>query len=132
MKTLLYPFKYREPLTARWVKARYKASIDEITRRHTEWELTGPGEIRTPISGWFSPREKLVTHAELLRLEEPPLQMNPHLDRPPGIDRVECTLIIVFLRRYVRYCVRRKRYAEMQGAAVLHREITDALQMTAT
>ena len=66
MKTLLYPFKYREPLTARWVKARYKASIDEITRRHTEWELTGPGEIRTPISGWFSPREKLVTSTESL------------------------------------------------------------------
>lgn len=132
MKTLVYPFKYREPLTARWVKARYKASIDDITKRHTEWELTGPGEMRTPISDWFSPHGKLVTHAELLRLEEPPLQMNPHLDRPPGIDRVECTLIIVFLRRYVRYCVRRKRYAEMQGAAVLHREVTDSLQMTAT
>ena len=131
MESLLYPFRYRDPLTSRWVRARYKASIEDIGKRYVEWELTGPPEVRTPITSWFSPHGKLVTHAELLRLEEPPLTINPHLDRPPGIDRVECMLAGLFLRRYVQYCARRKRYAAMQGAAVLRRELAAALRVTA-
>ena len=63
-------------------------------------------------------------------LEEPPLTINPHLDRPPGMDRMECMLARVFLRRYVTYCARRRRYAEMQGAALLRREVSEALRVT--
>jgi len=29
----------------------------------------------------------------------------------------------LFLRRYVTYCARRRRYAQMQGAAQLHAEL---------
>jgi len=131
MESLLYRFRYRDPLTGRWVRARYMATVEDISQRYATWELTGRAEVRRPIDGWFSPHGKLVTHAELRRLEEPPLTINPHLDRPTGIDQVECALVGVFLRRYVRYCARRKRYAAMQGAALLHREVSEALLVTA-
>ena len=36
---------------------------------------------------------------------------------------MECTLAVLFLRRYVQYCARRKRNAALQGAALLHREV---------
>ena len=130
MESLLYRFRYRDPLTGRWVRARYMATVEDISRRYATWELTGPAEVRRPIDGWFSPHGKLVTHAELRRLEEPPLTINPHRDRPPGMDRMECMLARVFLRRYVTYCARRRRYAEMQGAALLRREVSEALRVT--
>jgi hypothetical protein len=37
-------------------------------------------------------------------------------------------LVGLFLRRYVTYCARRRRYAEMQGAVRLHREVTNAMK----
>jgi hypothetical protein len=128
----LFAFRYRDPRTGRWLRARYKATLDDIARRHAEWGVTGPAEIRTPIGRWFNPYQKLVTHAELQRLEEPPLTMNPHHDRPPGIDQVECAMVALFLRRYVTFCARRKRYAEMQGAAKLHREIIETWRVVAS
>ena len=108
------------------MRARYKASIDDIALHHAEWEVTGPAEVRIPIRGWFSPYRNLIAHAELRRIEEPPLQMNPHLAKPPAIDGTESFLAGLFLRRYVTYCARRKRYAQLQGAARLHREIASA------
>ena len=54
---------------------------------------------------------------------EPPPQINPHPQRPPAIDAVECFLTTLFLRRYVTYCARRRYYAQMQGAARLLSEI---------
>jgi hypothetical protein len=59
-------------------------------------------------------------------LQELAPQINPHLDRPPEIDAAECFLTALFLRRYVTYCARRRRYAQMQGAALLYREIAMA------
>ena len=52
---VVYPFRYRDPRTKRWVKARYMATPDEIDDRHAEWEITGPGEERRPIGGYFNP-----------------------------------------------------------------------------
>ena len=54
--------------------------------------------------------------------EQPP-QINPHLERPPEIDPAERFLTTLFLRRYVTYCARRRRFAEMQGGARLLSEI---------
>ena len=45
-------------------------------------------------------------------------------ESPPGIEPFERFLTGVFLRRYVTYCVRRKQYAQAQGAAGLWRELT--------
>jgi hypothetical protein len=50
----LFPFKYRSALTGRWVKARYKASREELAARYPQgFEITGPAEVReaaTPSS----------------------------------------------------------------------------------
>jgi hypothetical protein len=62
------------------------------------------------------------------RLEEAAPQVNPHLERPPVVHRTECSLVMLFLRRYVTYCARRGRYAEMQGAGQLHAEVAATVQ----
>ena len=40
------PFRYRDPLTGKWVKARYVAERHEIAARYAEWEIIGSPEIR--------------------------------------------------------------------------------------
>ena len=50
-----------------------------------------------------------------------------HLQRgSPGLAELERFLAQLFLRRYATYCVRRKRYAQAQGAAMLFRELRAA------
>ena len=68
----LFPFRYREPFTGKWVKARYRAERHEIAARYNEWEIIGPPEIRDvdPNARYFTPW-KVVPHAELMRMEEP-------------------------------------------------------------
>ncbi len=51
----VFPFRYRDARTGKWVKARYKAERAEIAARYAEWEITGPGEERRPITGYFNP-----------------------------------------------------------------------------
>jgi hypothetical protein len=36
---VLYPFRFRDPVTGKWVRARYKAERTEIATRYAEWEL---------------------------------------------------------------------------------------------
>ena len=52
---VVFPFRYRDPRTGRWVKARYKAERTEIAARYAEWEIIGPGEERRPVTGYFNP-----------------------------------------------------------------------------
>jgi len=42
----LYPFRFRDPLTGKWIRARYVAELHEIKQRYAEWEIIGPQEIR--------------------------------------------------------------------------------------
>lgn len=42
----LYPFRYRDTRTGKWVRARYLAKVPVIQRRYAELELIGPAEIR--------------------------------------------------------------------------------------
>ncbi len=42
----LFAFRYRDPRTGRWVRARYLAELHEIKARCAEWEIIGPPEIR--------------------------------------------------------------------------------------
>ena len=125
MPRLLYPFRHRHNLTGKWVKARYVAEKYEIAARHGEWEITGPPEIRhvEPEGRQFNPY-RVMAHAELMRLQDPAPQINPHREQPPAIDNLERFLVAMFLRRYVTYCARRRRFAQMQAAARLHREVT--------
>ena len=47
MPTLqLYPFRFRDRLTGKWVRARHKLQVPELQRRYDEWEITGAPEIR--------------------------------------------------------------------------------------
>ena len=43
----LYPFRFRDPVTGRWLRARYKASLADLEQRYSgRYEITGPPEIR--------------------------------------------------------------------------------------
>ena len=71
-----------------------------------------------PNARYFTPW-KVIPHAYLMRMEELPPEMQPHLQTPPAIDAVEAYLVNLFLRRYITQCARRRRYAQMNGAARL-------------
>ena len=46
-----YPFRFRDPLTHKWVEARYKAECRELIARYKEWEIIGKPELRWPQEG---------------------------------------------------------------------------------
>jgi hypothetical protein len=52
-----YSFRFRDPLTGKWVRARYVAERHEIAARYAEWEIMGPPEIREvdPSARYFNP-----------------------------------------------------------------------------
>jgi hypothetical protein len=58
-----------------------------------------------------------------LAAERDRLQMQPQRESPAGIEQFERFLACLFLRRYATYCVRRRWYAQAQGAAALWREV---------
>jgi hypothetical protein len=119
-RLLLYPFRFRDPVSGKWKRARHVAERHEITAPHAEWEIVGAPEIRDvdPNARHFH-AYRVMQHAELKRLQERPLQINPHLEQPPPIEAGERFLVALFLRRYVTYRARRRRFAQMQGAARL-------------
>ncbi len=125
MRLELFPFRYRDPLTGKWRRARYVAALDEIARRFVDFEIIGPPEIRDvrQDARCFSPHYKLMTHAELRRVSELPIELHPHLAKPPAIDTLEAFLVRLFLRRYVTFCARRHRFAAMSGTALLFAEV---------
>ena len=51
----LYPFRFRDALTGKWVRARYVAERSEIAKRYTEWEIIGAPEIRKLAGTAFNP-----------------------------------------------------------------------------
>ena len=61
MPLVLHAFRYRSPMTGKWVKARYRAEVAVIRERHAEFELIGEPEIRQPIPGSFSPYRRPVS-----------------------------------------------------------------------
>ena len=118
MRLELFPFRYRDPRTGKWVRARYVAESHEIAARHAEYEIIGPPEIRNvdPDERYFTPHGNAMMDAELRRFNERPPELKP------AIDALEAFLVRTFLRRYVTYCARRGRFAAMNGAARLYGE----------
>ena len=114
----LFPFRYRDPRTGRWGRARYLAEQQEIAARYAEWEIIGPAEIRDvdPATRYFTPHSSPLNAAVRRYNERPP-------ELQPAIDAAEAFLLAVFLRRYVTYCARRGRFAAMNGAALLFTEL---------
>jgi len=116
----LYAFRYRDPRTGKWGRARYVATREEITKRYADVETIG-AEVRDvdPETRAFTPHRpfKQTMDAELTRYSERPPELQP------AIDAAEAFLLGVFLRRYVTYCARRGKYAAMNGAARLFAEV---------
>lgn len=121
---VLYRFRYRDQVTGKRVAARYAAEQRDIEARYREWEIVGAPERREVqnATAYFHPY-RAAAAAELKRLQERPPQLNAHLERSPDIDAAQHFLIGLFLRRYVTYCLRRRRFAQMQGVARLYREV---------
>jgi hypothetical protein len=115
----LFAFRYRDSRTGKWVRARYRAARYEIETRYTKWEIIGPAEMRDvdPDARYFTPHSHPLD-AELRRYSERPPELRP------AIDAAEAFLLAVFLRRYVTYCARRRRFAAMNGAAKLYVEVS--------
>jgi len=52
----LYPFKYRDTTSGTWIKARYKATLKDISARYAEWMIAGEPEVRGNVpSSSFNP-----------------------------------------------------------------------------
>ncbi|MET0164196.1 MAG: hypothetical protein ABW318_04240, partial [Vicinamibacterales bacterium] len=88
-------FRYRDPRTGKWIRARYAATREEIAERYAECEIIGPAEIRDvdPAARAFTPHAsfKQMMDAELRRYSERPP------DLQPAIDAAEVFLLAVFL-----------------------------------
>jgi hypothetical protein len=54
--------------------------------------------------------------------KDPPVK-EPPVEDPSPLAGLERFLVLVFLRRYVTYCARRRRFASMNGAARLFAEM---------
>ena len=52
---ILYPFRFRDPVSGKWVRARYVAERHELVARYREWEIIGEPEYRRPSGASFSP-----------------------------------------------------------------------------
>ena len=46
----LYPFRFRDPLTETWLRARHKLQYPELQRRYAEWEIIGVPERRQNLA----------------------------------------------------------------------------------
>jgi len=93
------------------VRARYRATREEIAARYAEGEAIGDPEIRgdDPVR-MFNPA--LPMFVRDTKIADAP-------DMRPVIDACERFLFAVFLRRYVTWCARRRRFAAMEAAARL-------------
>jgi hypothetical protein len=81
---LLYPFRFVDPVTGKWVRARYVAELHEIAALYERWEINGGPEIRSRAAVMFSPSSKLAPRAHL-PVEEPP-ENEPPENEPPETD----------------------------------------------
>lgn len=61
----LFPFRLRDPVSGRWVRARYVAERHEIEKRYAEWKIVGPAEIRNvePSAAFQSVTERAPADA---------------------------------------------------------------------
>ena len=136
----LFPFRYRDPRTGNWVRARYLAELHEIRARYTEWEIIGLPEIRdvdpdrryfTPAVGAAPGKHRPVKEPPKNPPHDPkkdPPDNDPPVKEPPDedpatLDGLERFLLLVFLRRYVTYCAKRRKFAAMNGAARLFAKV---------
>jgi len=114
MPIKLYPFRFRHPVTGKWARARYKAERDVIAERYAVWEITGPPEERESVDNpaYFNPGGP-----------RPVVPPSGELDCAPALSETERHLVLLFLRRYITWSTRRRRFAVMREAARLYRRV---------
>jgi len=124
----LFPFRYRDPRTGKWVRARYRAERQEIAARYAEYEIVGQAEIREidpderrfcPHSAEPAPRPCSESALDIRARPRPDV---PALD-PGSLCASERFLLLVFLRRYVTWCARSRHHERVRSAAALHRRL---------
>ena len=125
----LFPFRFLDPVSGKWTRARYKAQRDEIAQRYANYEITGPPEIRDgdPDSRRFTPHVERQAGTTTRHVEASAPELQPHLARPQAVDVGEAVLLQLFLRRYITFCARRGRFAAMNGAARLFAELKSSV-----
>jgi hypothetical protein len=74
----LYPFRFRDPLTRQWVRARHKMQVPEMQRQYAEWEVTGAPQIRYVTDAGVQPFSPYGPPA-------PPALTVPWLARQPAL-----------------------------------------------
>jgi hypothetical protein len=91
----LFPFRFRDPASGKWLRARYVATRADVSSRYREIRGDEPAKM-------FTPHRPMVGVADV------------SADVAQTIDSIERDLLRVFLRRYVT-CARRRRWAQLQG-----------------
>ena len=58
----LFAFRYRDPISGKWTRARYVATREEIEQRYAEWEILRSAEVRDvdPDARYFTPHRARV------------------------------------------------------------------------
>lgn len=69
----LYPFRFRDHLTGKWVRARHKMQVPALQRAYADWQITGTPEIRhvtpastTPYNPFATPASRVCIAPGLL------------------------------------------------------------------
>jgi hypothetical protein len=50
-----FPFRYRDAVSGKWVKARYVRERHEIEARYKVWEIVSQPEYRRPLGEMLMP-----------------------------------------------------------------------------
>ena len=111
----LYPFRKRDPLTGKWYRARWQASLAEIESHAGEWMVDGPPTVYPTLGA--------TSNFQSYRAAASPRSVEMHPQRDGALDELERFLARLFLRRYVTYCARRSQFQRMNGAVELWREL---------
>ena len=107
--TPLYAYRYRDPRSGKWKRARQRASLAEIKKWYAEWEPIIELDYRTGEASVTNPFARVG-------YDEPPEIVSQ-------LDVDEKLLAAYFLRRYVTYCARRRAFDAMTNAAALLRDL---------
>jgi hypothetical protein len=67
------------------------------------------------IATWRAIVQSTLRSPRVVRPAESNIDLQPQRAQPPALDSLEVSLLATFLRRYVTYCARRRRFAAMNG-----------------
>jgi hypothetical protein len=59
----LYPFRFRDPLTGKWVRAHHKMQVPELQRHYSDWEITGAPQVRHATTASAQPFNDFATRS---------------------------------------------------------------------